>query len=78
MEMTNQCNTPPEVSGVEDKAFGSVQAQMALQGIEVHRVTGAFGREAFTVNVKGAMRTLDTLPQVQAYARCLGVTVQCG
>lgn len=64
---------PHEVGAVDDKSFSTLQAQLALQGIELHRVTGAYGREAFTVSVHGQLRTLDTLPQVQSYARVLGV-----
>lgn len=69
----NLTPAPAEVSAVDDKAFHALQAQLAAHGIDLHRVTGAMGREAFAVNVHGALRTLDTLPQVQAYARILGV-----
>lgn len=69
----NLTPTPAEVSAVDDKVFHTLQAQLAAQGIDLHRVTGSLGREAFAVNVRGAARpygvTLDTLPQVQAYAR---------
>lgn len=69
----NQSTAPAEVSALEDKGFQTLQAQLAQQGVELHRITGALGREAYTVNVRGALRTLDTLGQVQAYARILGV-----
>lgn len=69
----NTTTTPAEVSAVDDTTFSALQAQLAAQGIDLHRVTGATGQEAFSVNVRGALRTLDTLPQVQAYARILGV-----
>lgn len=69
----NHTPAPAELSAVDDKTFDALQVQLAAQGIDLHRVTGALGREAFSVNVRGALRTLDTLPQVQAYARILGV-----
>jgi hypothetical protein len=62
-----------EAAPIEDKDFSTMQAQLALSGVELHRFTGAFGREAYSINVQGQLRTLDTLPQVVAYARCLGV-----
>ena len=76
MEM-HQTHTPPELPSDDEKTFAGLQAQMALQGIELHRITGALGREAFSINVRGQLRTLDHLPQVAAYARCLGVPVLC-
>ena len=73
----HQLQTLTELPTADDKTFCNLQAQMALQGIELHRITGALGREAFSVNVRGQLRTLDHLPQVAAYARCLGVPVLC-
>lgn len=64
-----------ELSGMHDKAFMTLQAQLATSGIELHRVTTDRGSEGFSVSVKGQLRTLDTLPQVAAYAKCLGVVL---
>lgn len=71
-------DVPPELGqetdgSLSDKPFSTLQAQMAMSGLELHRITGATGREGFVVNVRGSLRTLDTLDQVAAYARCLGV-----
>lgn len=65
----------PERATPEPKTFTTLQAELALRGIELHSITGAFGREAYSVNVRGQLRTLDTLQQVMAYAACLGVKV---
>lgn len=74
METSNPMGSAPEVD-LSDKPFTTVQAQLALHGIELHRITGSLGREAYSVHVHGQIRTLDTLHQVTAYARCLGVVV---
>ncbi len=71
----HQTHTPDELPANDEKTFAGLQAQLALKGIELHRITGALGREAFSINVHGQLRTLDHLPQVAAYARCLGVPV---
>ena len=61
--------TAPELTALDDDGFRTLQAQLATQGVELHRVTGAYGREAFTVRVDGVLHTIDTLPGVQAWAR---------
>ncbi len=63
----------PEAATLDEGTFSALQAQLAAQGVELHRVTGATGREAFTLNLQGQVRTLDTLPQVSAYVRRLGL-----
>lgn len=65
----------PEIANLDDKSFSTLQAQLALQSIELHRITNEVGREAYSVNVRGQLRTLDHLPQVVAYAKCMGVVV---
>lgn len=65
----------PEIANLDDKNFSTLQAQLALQSIELHRITNDLGREAYSVNVRGQLRTLDHLPQVVAYAKCMGVVV---
>lgn len=65
----------PEIANLDDKNFSTLQARLALQGIELHRITNDLGREAYSVNVRGQLRTLDHLPQVVAYAKCMGVVV---
>ena len=65
----------PEQASLDDKKFTTLQAQLALQGFELHRITNDFGRQAYSVNVRGQLRTLDHLPQVVAYAKCMGVVV---
>ena len=65
----------PEMANLEDKTFTTLQAHLALQGVELHRITNDFGRAAYSVNVRGQLRTLDHLPQVVAYAKCMGVVV---
>ena len=65
----------PELASFDDKHFSTLQAQLALQSIELHRITNDLGREAYSVNVRGQLRTLDHLPQVVAYAKCMGVVV---
>lgn len=64
-----------ELMALQDKTFNSLQDQLAVQGIELHRITNDFGREAYSVSVRGQLRTLDHLPQVVAYAKCMGVVV---
>jgi hypothetical protein len=64
-----------ELSCMHDNGFSRLQAQLATSGIELHRVTTDRGSEGFSVSVKGQLRTLDTLPQVAAYAKCLGVVL---
>lgn len=70
-----QSPAAPEFSSAEIKRFDTLQAHLALHGVELHHITETDGREAFSVNVGGQLRTLDTLPQVAAYAKCLGVAV---
>ena len=63
-----------EVSTPDSKHLATLQAQLALHGIDLHPVPClAEQPPMFTVNVHGAVRTLDSLLQVQAYARCLGI-----
>ena len=64
-----------ELMTLQEQSFNTVQAQLAVRGIELHRVTNDFGREAYTVNVRGQLRTLDHLPQVVNYARSMGVVM---
>ena len=74
MEM-HAIHTPQEFATGDDDGFTTLQAQLALRGVELHRVTNDIGREAYSVNVRGQLRTLDHLPHVVAYAKCMGVVV---
>ena len=78
MHIPNQAQsheaTQPDAA--PDKAFTSLQAQLALAGVELHKVEIEQGRQGFVLHMHGAARTLESLPQVTAYAKVLGITVQ--
>lgn len=62
-----------ELQFSQAQEFADLQRWLAAHDVELHSITGATGREAFTGHVAGALRTLDTLSQVRAYARIIGV-----
>lgn len=68
----------PETRGVQpepDADFEHLRLHLAHAGVELHRVDLGEGRQGFTLAVRGSLRTLDSLPQVMNYAKCLGLVI---
>lgn len=64
---------PPELVAPGEKTFQTLQAQLALHGIELLRDLSHGAEPVYRVSVRGQVSTFDSWQQLAVYVRGLGI-----